>query len=191
MSRHARDTRHRILDSAYKLFYREGFERTGVDSIAEAAGVTKRTLYNHFPSKDDLIAAVLEAQAVLAEEQIRRWCSTASITPAALVEAVFSGLRSWFRQPEWRGSGFTRAAMELAWAPGHPARRAAATQKIAVERALLDVLSKTEVHHPESLARALVILIEGANALCVIHGEEIWIDLAEEAARVLVLNHSR
>lgn len=191
MPKHARDTHNRILDSAYKLFYREGFERTGVNEIAEATGVTKRTLYNHFPSKDDLIAAVLEAQAMLAEEEIRRWCSTGPMTPTELVETIFSGLRRWFRQPEWRGSGFTRAAMELAWAPGHPARQAAAAQKIAVERALRDVLSKTDVEHPENLARALVILIEGANALCVIHGEEIWIDLAEEAARVLVMDHAR
>lgn len=191
MPRHARDTRNRILNSAYKLFYSEGFERTNVDAIAEAADVTKRTLYNHFPSKDDLIAEVLEAQSGLAEQEIRRWCSSAPMTPTALVDAIFSGLRRWYRKPEWRGSGFTRAAMELAWAPGHPARRAASTQKAAVERALFDALIMMEVDHPKNLARALVLLIEGANALCVIHGEEIWIDVAEDAARMLVLSHSR
>jgi AcrR family transcriptional regulator len=71
MPRHTRATRQRILESAYRLFYREGFQRSGVDAVAEATGVTKRTLYNHFPSKDALIAAVLEAQADLAETEIR------------------------------------------------------------------------------------------------------------------------
>jgi AcrR family transcriptional regulator len=185
MPRDARDTRRRILANAYKLFYREGFERAGVDAVAEASGVTKRTLYNHFPSKDQLIAEVLEAQAEFAAGEIRRWCQSAPSTPVALIEGIFSGLREWTRQPEWRGSGFTRAAMELAWAPGHPARRAAATQKLAVERAVLDALVRSGAEQPEKLARALVLLIEGANALCLIHGEEVWIDLAEEAAKTL------
>lgn len=73
MPRYPSETRRRILESAYKLFYREGFQRTGVDEVAEAAGITKRTLYNHYPSKDDLIAGVLEVQADFAEAEIRRW----------------------------------------------------------------------------------------------------------------------
>lgn len=128
MPRSATETRQRILASAYLLFYREGFQRSGVDAVAEAAGVTKRTLYNHFPSRDALIAAVLEAQAELAGAEIRRWCRKGSETPEELVGDIFAALRKWAATPGWRGSGFTRAAMELAWAPGHPAREAAAAQ---------------------------------------------------------------
>lgn len=191
MPRDARKTRHRIMKSAYGLFYREGFERSGIDAVAEAAGVTKRTLYNHFSSKDELIAEVLEAQTDLAAEQIERWCGDAPPTPEALVETIFTRFRDWSRTPGWRGSGFTRAAMELAWAPGHAARRAAATQKTAVENALSDALDRVGVAEPKCVARALVLLIEGAMALRLIHGEETWIDEAEDAARVLVQRLSR
>ena len=52
-------TRRQILDTAYDLFYRKGFGRVGVDEVAAAAGFTKRTLYRHFRSKDDLLGAVL------------------------------------------------------------------------------------------------------------------------------------
>ncbi|HYT48639.1 MAG TPA: helix-turn-helix domain-containing protein, partial [Burkholderiales bacterium] len=52
----------RILAAADKLFYRQGIRAVGVDAVAAEAGVSKRTLYNHYPSKDDLIAAYLTAQ---------------------------------------------------------------------------------------------------------------------------------
>ncbi len=183
MPRPARDTRRRILENAYRLFYREGFQRAGVDALAEAAGVTKRTLYNHFPSKDALIAAVLEAQADLAEAEIRRWCGEGPAMPEVLIGRIFAGLRRWVRMPGWRGSGFTRAAMELAWAPGHPARRAAAAQKRTVERILAEALGGTA--GSARLARELALLIEGANALRLVHGDEAWLDAAETAALAL------
>ena len=56
MPGNADETRRRILESGYAFFYRQGFNRVGVDEIARAAGVTKRTLYYHFRSKDELLA---------------------------------------------------------------------------------------------------------------------------------------
>jgi len=52
-------TRKRMLEAAYELFYRHGYARVSVDQIGDRAGVTKRTLYDHFRSKDELLAAVL------------------------------------------------------------------------------------------------------------------------------------
>lgn len=186
MPRRSDETRRRILASAYKLYYREGFQRTGVDEVAAAAGVTKRTLYNHYPSKDDLIAGVLEAQAEFAPAEIRRWCGDRSASPEELVHRIFEGLRRWARMPDWRGSGFTRAAMELAWAPGHPARQAAAAQKRAIEQMLAEVLAAAGAAAPARNARELALLIEGANALRLVHGNEAWFDTAEAAALALV-----
>ena len=59
MRRSRLETRRRILDAAYGLFWRQGFLRVGMDDIAERANVTKRTLYQHFSSKDDLIKSAL------------------------------------------------------------------------------------------------------------------------------------
>jgi AcrR family transcriptional regulator len=185
MPRRACETRRRIVESAYQLFYREGFQRAGVDAVAETAGVTKRTLYNHFPSKDALIAEVLEAQADLAGAEIRRWCGQDSATPEELVGGIFAGLRRWARTPGWHGSGFTRAVMELAWAPGHPARWAAAAQKQSVEQMLAEALAGSGAASPARLARELVLLIEGASVLRLIHGDEAWFDAAEAAALAL------
>ena len=62
MPRNAAQTRDRILDAANRLFYGEGIRSVSVDAVAEKAGVTKRTLYYHFKSKDELIAAYLESR---------------------------------------------------------------------------------------------------------------------------------
>ncbi len=61
MARDARTTREQIIQAAGALFYGEGIRSTSMDAIAAKAGVTKRTIYYHFPSKDDLIAAYLAA----------------------------------------------------------------------------------------------------------------------------------
>jgi AcrR family transcriptional regulator len=182
-------TRLRILENAYRMFYREGYQRAGVDAVAAAAGITKRTLYNHFPSKDALIAAVLEAQAELAAAEIRSWCGDTSQSPEQLIGQIFGGLRRWSGEQGWRGSGFTRAAMELAWAPGHPARRLAAVQKLAVEQMLGDALAKVGADHSAGLARELVVLLEGAMALRLIHGDDAWLHAAERAALKLTRHH--
>lgn len=186
MPRSSEDTRRKILASAYGLFYREGFQRSGVDAVAEAAGVTKRTLYNHFPSKDALIAAVLRDQARLAEAETRRWRPDRMRDGAALVRHLFGALRGWAERPDWRGSGFTRAALELAWAPGHPARSAASAHKTAVEGLLAEALADSGTADAARNARCLSLLIEGALALKLIHGDPGYLDAAEAAALALI-----
>jgi AcrR family transcriptional regulator len=57
--RSAEATERKILEAAYELFYRNGFARVSVDTIAAQARVTKRTLYHHFASKDELLARAL------------------------------------------------------------------------------------------------------------------------------------
>ncbi|MHA1528225.1 MAG: TetR/AcrR family transcriptional regulator [Alphaproteobacteria bacterium] len=186
MPRSAARTRQRILEAAYRLFYRQGFLRSGVDAVATAAGVTKRTLYNHFPSKDALIAAVLAERAGMAEAEVRRWSGTDRPDPETLVRDLFAGLRRWAAMPEWRGSGFTRAAMELAWAPGHPARHVAAAHKRTIEGLLTAAFAEGGAADPAYSARQSALLIEGAMALRLIHGDDAYLDAAEAAALALV-----
>jgi AcrR family transcriptional regulator len=184
-----RETKRRIIDAAYELFYKGGFARAGVDNIAEAAGVTKRTLYYHFDSKDALVAAVLEVQNELMLTRIQRWAQRASGDPATVVENLFAEFAAWARQPGWRGSGFTRAAMEFAHLPGHPARVAARRHKAAVESWLTGQFGQNRTGAARHLARQIMLLIEGCHSLILIHGDASYADAAAEAARVLVERH--
>ncbi len=187
MPRPPRETKRQIMDAAYGLFYKEGYARTGVDEIAAAAGITKRTLYYHFPSKEALIAAVLEAQNELMLARISDLARRATgDNLAAVVRRLFTAFAAWAREPRWRGSGFTRAAMEYAHLPGHPARRAARRHKAAVEDWLAAHFSEQRVAAPRELARQIMLLLEGCHCLVLIHGDPSYIDAAAEAAVSLV-----
>src|ERR1700755_1555268 len=72
MRRQTAEIRSRIVDAAYESFWRLGFRRSSVDSIAARAGLTKRTVYAYFRSKDDLLAAVLQRYDELAAQRLQR-----------------------------------------------------------------------------------------------------------------------
>ena len=189
MRRKSAETRQQIIDAAYTLFYQSGFMRTGVDAIANAAGITKRTLYQHFSSKDELIEAVLEHQHRMALERIRRWADRLTGKPDQMVMTLFEKLAQWAAGPEWQGSGFTRAAVEFADQPGHPARKAARRQKEAVERYLVEKFAAQDLDDPEQLVREVLLLIEGGQTLALIHDNLDYIDAARHAALILVQNY--
>ena len=186
MGKRASDTRQRIVDAAYLLFYKTGFLRTGIDAVAEAAGITKRTLYQHFESKDALIEAVLADQHDLMLARIQEWAEPGSDDPAAMLANLFAAFEQWATQRRWRGSGFTRAAIEFADSPGHPARRAARRHKAAVEAWLAEAFAGHGIAAAGQLARELMLLIEGCHVLVLIHSDTGYIRVAAEAAARLL-----
>lgn len=189
MPKEGRQTKRRIIDAAYELFYKGGFARAGVDAIAEAAQVTKRTLYYHFPSKDALLAAVLDVQNELALQRVQRWAMRARGDPAAMVEILFAEFEIWAKQRGWQGSGFTRAAMELADLPGHPARSAARRHKAAVEDWFAEQFAQKGIHSSGQVARQIMLLLEGCHSLVLIHGDTRYVEAPSRAARLLVEQH--
>ena len=186
MPRSIAETREKILHAAFRQFRKTGFFRSGVDESAAASGVTKRTLYNHFPSKDDLLAAVLEAQ----HERFFLAPDPYGITPTgdalAFIDALFRELVVWSSKPKWAGSGYTRLSMELADLPGHPARLIARRHKSAVEAYLTGVLADSGLDHPSERGRELMLLIEGAMRMIVIRGDRSYADAAASAAKKLL-----
>ena len=191
MRRSAEQTRQRILQEAYRLFRRRGFFRVGVDEVAAAANVTKRTLYYHFKSKDALLAAVLTSQHEQAFAAFQTYGIDLSGGPEQIVEALFHGLDVWSSRPGWAGSGFTRLVMELADLPGHPARSIARRHKTAIEAHLAEKLAKANVKSPQERAREVLLLTEGAIVLILIHGDRRYSRAAAEAAKRLLEERKR
>jgi AcrR family transcriptional regulator len=107
MPHSADQTRKRIVDGAYKLFRRRGYARVTMDDIAAEAKLTKRTLYHHFNSKDQLLAHVLDVQHHLALQAFRTFGDRLSGSAEAIVEGIFRELAVWADRPRWAGSGFT------------------------------------------------------------------------------------
>jgi AcrR family transcriptional regulator len=174
------------LQAAYKLFLRRGFFRIGVDEIASATGVTKRTLYYHFRSKDRLLAAVLASQHERTFATFQTFGVELSGSPEQMIDALFLELVTWSAKPGWAGSGFTRLAIELADLPGHPARSIARQHKGALEKYLAEVLAKAGVMSPLQRAREIQLLAEGAMVMILIHGDRTYAEAAAAAAKRLV-----
>jgi AcrR family transcriptional regulator len=187
MRRRNDHTPRRIVDAAYESFWRSGFTRTSVDSIAARAGVTKRTLYSYFRSKDDLLAAVLLRYGELARERLQRIGDCMPDDRDGMIDSFFGQLAGWASTtPRWSGSGFTRLVVELADLPGHPARAIARRAKATTESWLAELLSNARVSQPRERAREVMLLMEGSMALMLIHGDRSYIEAAARAAKQLV-----
>lgn len=189
MPRPAAPTRNRILEAAYKLFRQRGYGRVTMDEIAASARLTKRTLYHHFRSKDELLAEVLRAQHDLAVQAFRTFADQLSGSAEAIVDGMFRELAVWADKPRWAGSGFTRLVIELADLPGHPARAIARRHKAQLERSFAELLAKSGIERAHILARAIWLLSEGAISLILVHGDRGYSDAALQAARTLVRHH--
>ena len=176
----------RILEAAYTLFYRQGFNRTDMADVAAAAGVSKRTLYVHFESKDRLLGQALAAYEPLAEAHISAWAEALETDLPAGITRLFQDLAGWSRSPGWVGSGYTRLALELADLPGHPAREIARRHKARVAARIADALARRGAHDPATLAAQIQLLIEGASAMAVLHGTDACFRHAGAAARLLI-----
>lgn len=187
MRRQTAEVRMRIVDAAYESFWQSGFRRASVDSIAARAGLTKRTVYAYFRSKDDLLAAVLQRYEELAELRLKHIGDRMPFDRVGLIDSFFGQLSGWAAAtPRWSGSGFTRLVVELADLPGHPARAIARRAKAKTESWLAGRLANARVRNARERAREVMLLTEGAMALTLIHGGRSYIDAAASAAKQLV-----
>lgn len=184
MRRSRLETRQRILDAAYGLFWRQGFLRVAMDDIAARANVTKRTLYQHFSSKDDLIKSALAYSSEFALSRLRQFKRPTDIDD--FIESYFGELSDWAAKPRWSGGGFTRVVVELADLRGHPARSVARQHKAAVERWLTEAIVAAGVSSAQHRAREIMLLTEGAMILMLIHGDRSYARAAALAAKALV-----
>ena len=186
MPPNADQTRERIVAAAARLFYNEGIRAASVDAIAEKAGVTKKTLYYHFRSKDELIAAYLESRDQPTLELYARWFEATAGTPANKIRGVFAEFARSVNTPRWKGCGFLRTTAELANTPGHPAIKAGAAHKKRFESWLSDALGREGVEDAAAIARRIVVLLDGAATVMLIHRDPAYVEAAGEVAASLV-----
>lgn len=178
-------TRQQIIEAADQLFYSEGLAAVSMDRIADRAGVTKKTLYYHFRSKDDLMGAYLDARHGRVMERYQGWAG-ASGSATDRMERMFRRLAESTRERAWRGCGFLRAACELADRPGHPAALAARRHKTAFEQWLRELLEGEGRPDAAHLARSLMVLLDGAIVQALIHRDAAYAQAAAELARILL-----
>jgi AcrR family transcriptional regulator len=154
--------RERILLVAADLFYRHGIRAVGVDSIAEAAGTNKMTLYRHFSSKDELVAEYLRGLAHQVEGSLQQLEASHPGDPRAQLRSWLKAMGDRLAKADERGCGFCNAAAELP-EKDHPARRVIEEFKSAQRNWLIGRCRAAGIAEPEMLADELFLLFEGAR----------------------------
>jgi len=186
MTHPAPTTSERIVAAASNLFYGEGIGRVSMDAVAEKAGVTKRTLYYHFRSKDDLVAAYLDSRDQPNLLLFQRWFDATPGELAEKVRGIFTNLATSARHPKWKGCGFLRTTAELAHMPGHPAMKAGAGHKKRFEGWMRGVIEAEGIGNGLPLARQVMLLLDGSFAVTLLHRDPSYMETAGEAAYALV-----
>lgn len=160
-------TRARILETATSLFYERGVHAVGVNEIAAAAGASKLSLYRYFPSKAELVRAMLSEHSDRIHAWLDRKTTSASAGPERVL-AVFDVLTEWFAQPGYHGCAIVNGVTDTR---ADPEVAAIARTHLHRYRDLLeDRLSSLDVTDPAALARRLLLLIEGASVVVTIEG---------------------
>jgi AcrR family transcriptional regulator len=161
-----RGARARILQAASELFRDRGINATGVAELAAAARVSKRTLYQHFAGKDDVIVAYLSA--IAEDDAAGPWAvlSRVDLAPRARLLELFSSLATG--SGPLRGSPFVNAAVELP-DPAHPAHRLAADHTRRFTARLTDLARAAGAREAGQVGRQLALLYDGAAAQVVVY----------------------
>jgi len=157
------EVRLRVLETASELFYRLGVRAVGVDMIVAEAGVAKTSLYRHFRTKDDLIAAFLQRED---EDFWRVWDGVAQRHAGERdAEAELEAHMGWIGEragrPNYRGCPQINVAAEFP-DPAHPARTVARMHKEELRQRLKAIAERLGAKRPEELALQLAVLVNGA-----------------------------
>jgi AcrR family transcriptional regulator len=179
------EARQRILETADRLFYQEGIRAVGIDRVIAEAGAAKMSLYKHFPSKDDLILAVLKYREEGALGFFRSAMKRHGKKAKDPLRAFFAALKDFVESPGFRGCPFQNAAVELA-DPAHPGSEFVRGHKQRFSEFLRGLVEQSVGKAGAKVAPAVTILVEGAIITAVIQGNPNAADVARDAALKLV-----
>lgn len=169
------------METTRSLFYQRGIQTTGVGELAEVAGVSKRTLYQLFDSKDELVAEYLRqtSERGLSDEYIL--CRD-DIPPRERLLGLFERPRL---SAGFRGCPFHNAAVEFS-DPGHPARAVVIAHKRKLQGMIVEVARAVGAKDPELLGGQLLTLMEGASGLATSLDDAEPFDFARSVAVMLI-----
>ncbi|MBL6454658.1 TetR/AcrR family transcriptional regulator [Belnapia sp. T6] len=150
----------RIQSAAKDLFYRHGIRATGIEEVCRAAEATKMSLYRSYPSKDALVAAILEEDAAAYDA----WFAAATAgaaTPAEKLQALAEAVADKLERPEYRGCPLLLAQAEFP-DPTHPTHCLVAQHKTRMRQQFAALAREAGARDPDWLGDAMALLIDGA-----------------------------
>jgi AcrR family transcriptional regulator len=177
----------RVLDAASRLFYDRGIHAVGVDTIADAAGVTKKTLYDRFGSKEALVVSYLQHRDARWRAHVAAHLAAVPEPGSARVLAVFDAAISWTAENSQKGCSAINARAEIGDGhDGHPVFPEVARQKAWLLEVFADLCREARIDDPDDTARALMLLYEGAIVTIGMETFDRPFELARDVARSLL-----
>jgi AcrR family transcriptional regulator len=152
------EARERLLATATELFYSEGINAVGVDRIVSVANVTLATFYRHFPGKQDLVVAYLQA---IHDSFVERAGAAGGVEGRELVAAIGAEVVAEVGHEGFRGCAFINAASEFE-DPEHPVRKVVADHRRWYLERLRRAFADAGHNRPGNAARHFVMLRDGA-----------------------------
>jgi AcrR family transcriptional regulator len=181
-------TRRRVLRTAARLFYDRGTHPVGVNEIADAAGVSKLTLYRHFGSKEGLIRAFLQEHSDATIEGMEEIAARDELTADERILIMFDQLGSLFQRRRYRGCALMNTAAE--WRGSDSEAGALARAHVdRIRQVMLGLCDEGGFAQPAALADQLVLLFEGAISLRMTRSAEDPAADARAAAAALIAAH--
>jgi AcrR family transcriptional regulator len=154
--------RERILDTAYELFSHRGVHDVGIDELVERAGVAKATLYNHFPSKDELVLAFLDRrEQIWTYGWVEREARRRGGTPEEQLLAIFDLFDEWFYGDDFEGCSFVNTLLEFRDLD-HPVGRASADYLENIRSVVRNLALEAGLRDPDDFALSWHILMKGS-----------------------------
>ena len=174
-----------LIDTAIRLFAEHGYHGTGIDRIAAEAKVTKKTMYSHFRSKEELILAALRHHDGLFRNYFMKAVSGLSESPRERLLGIFDVAHEWFAGNDFFGCMFINAIGEYS---NREQAISSACQdfKAQMTRFIEEVAQQAGAQDPHSLAEALALLLEGAIVTAQVAGKPDSAAVAKRAATVLI-----
>jgi AcrR family transcriptional regulator len=157
----ADSTAERLLSTASRLFYANGVRAVGVEWIVAESGVAKTSLYRHFETKDDLVAAFLEREDREFWQQWDEVVASAAGNPTAEVLGLLEWIGKRVSRDGYRGCPQINVAAEFA-DPAHAARSIRRRHKLEMFERLKGIVVRIGVTRPDDTATQLALLIDGA-----------------------------
>lgn len=184
MNKNTTNTREKILATAEQLIYENGIHATGMDLLVKTSGVARKSIYHHFANKDEVAAAALNARDIRWMEWFRSECDKAA-TPQERILNMFTVLKGWFESEGYRGCAFINTAGEVGDS-ADPVRQIARLHKQKILDYALELTGQLNIEHASTLARQLLLLIEGAITLSRVMGDYRAADDARNIAQLLL-----
>jgi AcrR family transcriptional regulator len=182
-------TRQRLVDSAIRRFYRDGFRNVGLDQVLADAGISKTAFYKHFESKEDLMLAALEMQNAWLQDTFQEMVREhGPETAIGQLYTLFDVVERIIESDEFQGCIFVNAAMEFPL-PHEPAHVLAASNKAAIEEVVQQLAVEAGADDPQALAEELCLIMEGAYITRHVTGNKSTVDIARRLADLAIAAH--